>query len=51
MSTAALFERLAVRYDELWTETAIGRAQRNAVWRAVDRLFRAGDRCRTTSRI
>jgi SAM-dependent methyltransferase len=43
MTTAALFERLAVRYDELWTETAIGRAQRNAVWRVVDDLFRAGD--------
>jgi SAM-dependent methyltransferase len=44
MSTAALFERLAARYDELWTETAIGRAQRNAVWRVVDKLFRGGDR-------
>jgi 2-polyprenyl-3-methyl-5-hydroxy-6-metoxy-1,4-benzoquinol methylase len=43
MSTAALFERLAERYDELWTDTAIGRAQRNAVWRVVDGLFRAGD--------
>lgn len=44
MSTAALFERLAPRYDELWTDSAIGRAQRNAVWRAVDPLFRPGDR-------
>jgi len=43
MSTAALFERLAARYDELWTETAVGRAQRNAVWRVVDGLFGAGD--------
>ncbi len=43
MSAAALFERLAPRYDELWTETAVGRAQRNAVWRVVDRLFGAGD--------
>jgi SAM-dependent methyltransferase len=43
MSTAALFERLAARYDELWTETAVGRAQRKAVWRVVDRLFGAGD--------
>jgi SAM-dependent methyltransferase len=42
MSAAALFERLAPRYDELWTETAVGRAQRNAVWRVVDRLFGAG---------
>ncbi len=44
MSTAALFERLAPRYDELWTDSAIGRAQRNAVWRVVDPLFRPGDR-------
>ena len=43
MSSAALFERLAPRYDELWTDTAIGRAQRNAVWRVVDELFHAGD--------
>ena len=43
MSTAALFERLAPRYDELWTETAVGRAQRNAVWRVVDKLYGVGD--------
>jgi SAM-dependent methyltransferase len=43
MSTAALFERLAPRYDELWTETFVGRAQRDAVWRVVDKLFGAGD--------
>ena len=44
MSTAALFERLAERYDELWTETPVGRAQRNAVWEVTDRLFGTGDR-------
>src|SRR6185437_14230829 len=44
MSSAALFDSLAARYDELWTTTAVGRAQRNAVWRAVDGLFRTGDR-------
>ena len=43
MSTAALFERIAPRYDELWTATAIGRAQRDAVWSVTDRLFAAGD--------
>jgi SAM-dependent methyltransferase len=43
MSTAALFERLAPRYDELWTDTPVGRAQRDAVWRVIDRLFHAGD--------
>jgi SAM-dependent methyltransferase len=44
MSTAALFERLAARYDELWTETPVGRAQRNAVWRVIDEIFHGGDR-------
>ena len=43
-STAALFERLAPRYDELWTDTPVGRAQRDAVWRVTDDLFREGDR-------
>ena len=43
MSSAALFERLAPRYDELWTDTPVGRAQRDAVWRVIDQLFRAGD--------
>jgi SAM-dependent methyltransferase len=44
MSTAALFERLAPRYDELWTDTPVGRAQRDAVWRVIDGLFHEGDR-------
>ena len=44
MSTAALFESLASRYDELWTDTAVGRAQRSAVWRITDPLFHRGDR-------
>ncbi len=38
------FDRIAARYDELWSETAIGRAQRAAVWRRIDPLFRPGDR-------
>ncbi|MCU1233975.1 MAG: Methyltransferase type 11 [Candidatus Solibacter sp.] len=40
----ALFDRLAARYDEAWTNTAVGRAQRDQVWREVDGLFRAGER-------
>jgi 2-polyprenyl-3-methyl-5-hydroxy-6-metoxy-1,4-benzoquinol methylase len=44
MTIAAMFDRVAPRYDELWTGTAIGRAQRNAVWRVIDPLFRAGER-------
>src|SRR5437660_1167164 len=42
--TAAAFDILAARYDELWTETAAGRAQRELVWREVDPLFRPGMR-------
>jgi len=38
------FDRIATRYDALWTDTAIGRAQRNQVWREIDGLFHAGDR-------
>lgn len=38
------FDRLAAGYDELWTGTATGSAQRDIVWRNVDWLFHAGDR-------
>jgi ubiquinone/menaquinone biosynthesis C-methylase UbiE len=41
---AAAFDSLAVRYDELWTRSAVGRSQRSAVWRTLDPLFRAGDK-------
>ena len=44
MSSAAVFDRMAARYDELWTTTAIGRAQRNLVWRDIDPLFQPGER-------
>jgi SAM-dependent methyltransferase len=44
MSAPAVFDRLAARYDELWTSTPIGRAQRDLVWREIDSLFQAGDR-------
>jgi ubiquinone/menaquinone biosynthesis C-methylase UbiE len=40
---AAAFDSLAPRYDELWTRSAAGRLQRDAVWRRVDALFAAGD--------
>jgi ubiquinone/menaquinone biosynthesis C-methylase UbiE len=32
------FDRIANRYDETWTNTPVGRIQRNAVWRELDRL-------------
>ena len=38
------FDRIATRYDALWTTTAIGRAQRNLVWRDMDALFHPGER-------
>jgi ubiquinone/menaquinone biosynthesis C-methylase UbiE len=42
--SAALFDRLAVRYDALWTTTPNGRAQRNLVWRHLDAIFQTGER-------
>jgi SAM-dependent methyltransferase len=42
--SAAAFDCIARRYDELWTETPAGRAQRAQVWRHIDSLFQAGDR-------
>jgi ubiquinone/menaquinone biosynthesis C-methylase UbiE len=42
--SAAAFDRIARRYDELWTETPAGRAQRAQVWRHIDPLFQSGDR-------
>ena len=38
------FDRLADRYDALFTESLIGRAQRNAVWSVLDKTFLPGDR-------
>lgn len=44
MTSANLFDRLAPRYDELWTATPVGRAQRDQTWRRIDPLFRKGER-------
>lgn len=38
------FDLLAAEYDRAWTNSGSGRLQRNAVWRYVLPLFRAGDR-------
>ncbi|HEY3930540.1 MAG TPA: methyltransferase domain-containing protein [Candidatus Koribacter sp.] len=43
ISTAA-FDKIAEHYDEVFTESLIGRAQRNAVWQVMDRVFHAGER-------
>jgi ubiquinone/menaquinone biosynthesis C-methylase UbiE len=39
----AAFDRIASRYDELWTCSPVGRLQREAVWRRLDKLFNDGD--------
>jgi ubiquinone/menaquinone biosynthesis C-methylase UbiE len=44
MSAAAAFDKLAPRYDELWTVSPAGRLQREAVWREIGGLFRPGER-------
>ena len=52
MSTNALeaaprpapFDAVAETYDDQFTDSLIGRAQRQAVWRELDRAFRPGDR-------
>ncbi len=44
MKVAAAFDSLAARYDELWTESAAGRSQRELVWRRLDPFFRPGMR-------
>src|SRR5213082_864666 len=42
-SAARVFDALAPRYDELWTQSTIGQLQRQAVWRRLDGLSRPGD--------
>jgi len=38
------FDLLAESYDQVFTHTIVGRAQREAVWRDMDKCFRAGQR-------
>jgi SAM-dependent methyltransferase len=38
----AAFDQLASEYDELWTRSAVGRLQRDAVWRHIGNLFQPG---------
>src|SRR5690349_24724805 len=37
------FDEIAARYDAIWSDTPVGKAQRSAVWRWIDPLFGAGD--------
>ncbi|MGA3187692.1 MAG: methyltransferase domain-containing protein [Bryobacteraceae bacterium] len=39
---AAAFDRLAPRYDQLWTRSTVGHLQREAVWRHLAPLFKPG---------
>lgn len=41
---AAPFDAFAETYDEIFTDSPIGRAQRNAVWRKLDCCFSPGQR-------
>jgi ubiquinone/menaquinone biosynthesis C-methylase UbiE len=40
---SAAFDKLASRYDELWTHTSVGLLQREAVWRELVPLYRRGE--------
>ncbi len=41
---AAPFDAVAERYDDTFTSSSIGQAQRRAVWKELARTFQAGDR-------
>lgn len=43
-TSAAAFDRVAGSYDDLFTRTAIGQAQRKQVWRRLLRAFAPGER-------
>lgn len=41
---AAAFDGIAAEYDAVFTNSVIGRAQRDAVWQVIDRVFLPGQR-------
>jgi ubiquinone/menaquinone biosynthesis C-methylase UbiE len=43
-AAGAAFDRIAQDYDQVFTNTLIGRAQRDAVWKVLTRAFRANDK-------
>jgi ubiquinone/menaquinone biosynthesis C-methylase UbiE len=43
-AAGAAFDRIAQNYDQIFTNTLIGRAQRDAVWKVLTRTFRANDK-------
>src|SRR5580700_2688402 len=40
----SFFDRIADSYDETWTNTPVGRIQRNAVWCEMDRVVKPNHR-------
>ncbi len=42
-SAGLAFDGVAATYDATFTNSSVGRAQRNAVWRILSRTFHAGD--------
>jgi ubiquinone/menaquinone biosynthesis C-methylase UbiE len=43
-AAGAAFDSIAERYDDMFTNSLIGRAQRDVVWDVLRQTFRAGDR-------
>ncbi len=43
VAAGTAFDALATTYDDLWSRTAIGLSQRQAVWSHIDLLFGRGD--------
>jgi SAM-dependent methyltransferase len=43
-SAGEAFDSIADEYDSLFTDSLIGRLQRQAVWRQAERIFQTGDR-------
>ena len=41
--TALAFDRMAKEYDDVFTKSMIGRAQRDAVWSVLNKTFRNGE--------
>jgi ubiquinone/menaquinone biosynthesis C-methylase UbiE len=43
-AAGAAFDRIAKDYDQIFTDSLIGRAQRDAVWKVLTRTFRANEK-------
>lgn len=43
LPAALVFDQMASKYDDVFTRSSIGRAQRDAVWSVLTQAFRSGD--------